>query len=202
VPARDGLEIPAGTDSLEIHYTAFTYTRPERATFRFRLAGFDRDWIDAGTKRVARYTKLPPGRFQFGVRAANADGVWNDAGAALSLVQKPQFHQMLPFRVLLVLAAVLAVVGGHRYRVRRLEARERELAVKVDEAVAQIKVLRGFLPICANSKKIRDDQGLFIQIESYLREHSYAEFSHSICPDCMQKLYPGLVIKPEDARDE
>ena len=202
VPARDGLEIPPGTDSLEIHYTALSYTRPERATFSYRLGAFDRDWVDAGTKRVARYTKLPPGRFQFAVRAANADDVWNEAGAALTLVQMPQFHQTLPFRLLLVAAAGLAIVGGHRYRVRRLEARERELHEKVDDAVAQIKVLRGFLPICANCKKIRDDKGLFIQIESYLRAHSYAEFSHSICPDCMQKLYPGFVIKSESPTDD
>jgi ligand-binding sensor domain-containing protein len=195
-PARNGLEIPAGSGNIEIHYTALTYTRPELASFRYRLAPFDNDWIDAGATRVAHYTKLPPGHYRFGVRAANADGVWNDPGFELQLAQLPRFHQTVWFRLLLALGAVMAVVGGHRVRVRQLEAREHELNRKVEDAVAQIKVLRGFLPICANCKKIRNDEGLFIQIESYLAAHSYAEFSHSICPDCMQKLYPGFVPRP------
>jgi len=59
----------------------------------------------------------------------------------------------------------------------------------------KIKKLSGLLPICANSKKIRDDQGYWNQIEAYITEHSKAEFSHSICPDCMHELYPELDIK-------
>lgn len=56
----------------------------------------------------------------------------------------------------------------------------------------EIKVLQGFLPICASCKKIRDDQGYWNQIESYIRDHSEAQFSHSICPDCTRKLYPHM----------
>jgi len=58
---------------------------------------------------------------------------------------------------------------------------------------AQVKTLRGLLPICANCKKIRDDRGYWNQIESYVREHSEAEFSHGICPECAAKLYPEFV---------
>lgn len=60
----------------------------------------------------------------------------------------------------------------------------------LQEALAKIKVLSGFLPICASCKKIRDDKGYWNQIESYIRDHSEVEFSHSICPDCAKKLYP------------
>lgn len=59
-------------------------------------------------------------------------------------------------------------------------------------ALAQVKKLSGFLPICASCKKIRDDKGYWQQIEAYIRDHSEAEFSHSICPDCVKKLYPDL----------
>ncbi len=55
-----------------------------------------------------------------------------------------------------------------------------------------MKTLRGFLPICSSCKKIRSDQGYWQQIESYLSEHSEAEFSHGLCPDCAQTLYPEL----------
>ena len=61
---------------------------------------------------------------------------------------------------------------------------------KLKDALAKIKTLSGFLPICSACKKIRDDKGYWNQIESYIREHSEAEFSHSICPECTKKLYP------------
>ncbi|MFA7382058.1 MAG: cache domain-containing protein [Desulfurivibrionaceae bacterium] len=66
---------------------------------------------------------------------------------------------------------------------------------ELKEAMSQVKILSGFLPICASCKKIRDDKGYWNQIESYIRDHSEAEFSHSICPDCAEKLYPDLYGK-------
>jgi hypothetical protein len=89
-------------------------------------------------------------------------------------------------------ALALGGWGLHRYRVRQLKAREKHLKQRVDEAVAKIKVLSGFLPICASCKKIRDDQGYWNQIEAYIQDHSEAEFTHGLCPDCIRRLYPGL----------
>jgi C4-dicarboxylate-specific signal transduction histidine kinase len=63
---------------------------------------------------------------------------------------------------------------------------------KLQEAMSKVKILSGFLPICSSCKKIRDDKGYWNQIESYIRKHSEAEFSHGICPDCTVKLYPEL----------
>lgn len=73
---------------------------------------------------------------------------------------------------------------------KRLEAEREEAVSKREKALEDIKILRGFLPICASCKKIRDDKGYWNQIESYIHEHSEADFSHSICPDCAQRLYP------------
>jgi len=61
--------------------------------------------------------------------------------------------------------------------------------------ISQIKVMRGLLPICANCKKIRDDKGYWKQVEVYIQEHSEADFTHSICPDCAKKLYPDIYNK-------
>lgn len=61
---------------------------------------------------------------------------------------------------------------------------------KFRRADDEVKILRGFLPICASCKQIRDDKGYWKQIETYITEHSEAQFSHGICPDCMKKLYP------------
>ncbi|MEN6319297.1 MAG: hypothetical protein ABFD82_11150 [Syntrophaceae bacterium] len=66
----------------------------------------------------------------------------------------------------------------------------KKLIMELQDSIAAIKTLRGLLPICASCKKVRDDKGYWSQIESYITEHSEAEFSHGLCPDCMEKLYP------------
>jgi PAS domain S-box-containing protein len=77
---------------------------------------------------------------------------------------------------------------------RKQAEEEREKMIgDLKEALSQVKTLSGFIPICASCKKIRDDKGYWNQIESYIRDHSEAEFSHGICPDCMKKLYPDEI---------
>jgi len=75
------------------------------------------------------------------------------------------------------------------------KAREQELKKRTQEleqALREVKVLRGFIPICASCKKIRNDRGYWQLVEAYIREHSEAEFSHGICPDCIKKFFPGV----------
>jgi len=87
-------------------------------------------------------------------------------------------------------------IGELRARVKvgcRMVETQDALASKVEElrqALDQIKTLRGIVPICASCKKIRDDQGYWSQVEVYVRDHTEAQFSHGICPECMKKLYP------------
>jgi sigma-B regulation protein RsbU (phosphoserine phosphatase) len=73
---------------------------------------------------------------------------------------------------------------------KQSEKEKEHLIAELQEALAQVKLLSGFLPICSSCKKIRDDKGYWKQIESYIRDHSEVEFSHSICPECAKKLYP------------
>lgn len=73
---------------------------------------------------------------------------------------------------------------------KNLETEQQKLIAELQDALARIRTLRGLLPICASCKKIRDDKGYWNQIEAYVSDHSEAEFSHSICPDCIKKLYP------------
>lgn len=72
-----------------------------------------------------------------------------------------------------------------------LSEEQRMLIARLQEALDNIKTLKGMLPICAACKKVRDDKGYWSQIEAYVSEHSEAEFTHSICPECARKLYPG-----------
>lgn len=79
---------------------------------------------------------------------------------------------------------------------RKQAEKEREkLISELQDALTKVKLLSGFLPICANCKKIRNDEGYWEQIEAYIRDHSEAQFSHSVCPDCAKKLYPDLLDK-------
>lgn len=75
---------------------------------------------------------------------------------------------------------------------KRTEAEKEQLIVQLQKAMQEVKVLSGFLPICASCKKIRDDSGYWSQIEEYISKHSNALFSHGICPDCVKKLYPDF----------
>jgi len=123
--AGPSLTIPPGTERLEFRYTALSFRNPLAVRFRFRLEGFDREWVDAGPRRAAYYTNLAPGRYRFRVLASNEDGVWNREGASVDLVVARHFWQTLWFRVSAILALAALVAAWYRGRVRRLEARER-----------------------------------------------------------------------------
>jgi ligand-binding sensor domain-containing protein len=105
-PRADGMQIQAGANQWELQYTALSLLAPERVQFRYRLDGFDENWVDAGTRRSAYYTRLPPGTYTFRVHASNNDGVWNDTGAALQFTLLPHFYQTTWFLILSIAVAV------------------------------------------------------------------------------------------------
>jgi hypothetical protein len=86
---------------------------------------------------------------------------------------------------------------------RQAEMELKQEIIEHKAALDKVKLLSGFLPICASCKKIRDDRGYWNQIEAYIRDKSEVEFSHSICPDCAKKLYPEFTNKDEkQGRDD
>ncbi|HRT05209.1 MAG TPA: PAS domain S-box protein [Kiritimatiellia bacterium] len=91
---------------------------------------------------------------------------------------------------------ILSSIADITARKQAEQERERLVAER-EKALAEIKVLGGLLPICMSCKKIRDDQGYWNQIETYIRSHSQAEFSHSLCPECAHKLYPEYNPAPQ-----
>lgn len=189
------IALPAGTKRVEFHYTALSYLNPDRVRFKVLLEGYDHEWTEEGTQRIAIYTNLSPGSYRFRVMACNNDGVWNEAGMSVAFVLEPYFYQTMWFYALLVVSIIGAGFGIYRLRVWQLLKREKELKVRIDEAIANIKVLGGLIPICANCKKIRDDKGYWDQLEGYIQSHSEAHFTHGICPDCAKKLYPELTVE-------
>lgn len=136
--SRSSVVIPPGHSDLEIHYTGLNLTAPEKTRFRYRLAGYDRAWIDAGERHVAYYTNLEPGTYRFVVTASNEDGAWNANGASLDLQWKPRFVQT-PWFLALCAGIALAIAWiGYRLRVRQMVRRTRLLETKVAERTAEI----------------------------------------------------------------
>jgi signal transduction histidine kinase/CheY-like chemotaxis protein/ligand-binding sensor domain-containing protein len=133
------LPVPANRDRIEFHYASLSFLVPARVQFKFMLEGYDRDWVNAGSRRVAYYTNLPPGKYRFRVIASNDDGVWNQAGAALILLLKPHFYQTAWFYGLSGLAVLLAAVGGQKFYTRHLRRRAEGLAALVSERTGQLR---------------------------------------------------------------
>ena len=96
-PTDRPLKLHAGISDLRVDYAALSMAVPERLHFRYRLEGFDQQWRDAGGRRQAFYTNVPPGNYRFRVVAANEDGVWNEEGAAVNVEFAPAFYQTLWF---------------------------------------------------------------------------------------------------------
>ncbi len=115
--------LQAGAHRLEVRYSGLSFGAPQDVHYRYRLEGFDPEWIDAGTRRAAFYTNLPPGKYRFHVYAASKDGTWSTEGASVELRKYPHVYQTVWFYVLIFLGAVLAGYGIYRYRVHQVEAR-------------------------------------------------------------------------------
>jgi len=137
-PVGAGGWIRAGSN-LEFHYTALTFLFPEFTQFRYKLEGFDADWVEAGNRRAAYYTNVPPGTYRFRVMARNMDSAWNESGASFPLEARPRFYQTFWFAALCVLAASAAGVGFYHIRVRELRRSERILAERVGERTAELR---------------------------------------------------------------
>jgi signal transduction histidine kinase len=116
------IELPPGHARLEFYYTAPSFVAPEKVRFKYKLEGFDKDWVDGGSRRIAYYTNLRPGSYTFHVIASNNDGVWNQAGAASAVYLKPYFYQTYWFYALGLLVLALVVWQIYRIRVRGMKA--------------------------------------------------------------------------------
>ena len=162
---------------------------PERATpsfdvFRARIQPEDWPALDAALRQA-----LLDGRAcEIETRAIHADGT------VRQLVFKAEGMFGPDGKIVRLVGAVQDITERKQTEnVLKQTLAERERAVHdLQTALAEVRTLRGLLPICANCKKIRDDQGAWTQIESYIAQRSEAHFSHGICPDCRQKLYPEL----------
>ena len=128
--AASQIGVAAGHVHFQFDYAGLSFAAPQKIHYRYMLEGFDRRWTEAGTRRTAYYTNIPPGHYTFRVQAANNDGTWNTEGAALHFELRPHFYQTAWFYLLL--AAFLAALIVLLLRLRLLRA-EREFRVVLGE---------------------------------------------------------------------
>ncbi|MCK7474166.1 MAG: hypothetical protein MZV49_12955 [Rhodopseudomonas palustris] len=112
---------------LKIRYTALSFSWPEDVRFRYRIVGYDRDWIDAGGDRIARYSGIPPGVHRFEVMACNESGVWSQSADHFEFTMNPRFSQTIWFYVLATVWILLFILLVFRYRIRQIRKRQRIL---------------------------------------------------------------------------
>ncbi len=143
VPVR----LEASQRDFEITYTALSFLAPENLRFQYRLEGFQADWIDAGGRRTAFFTNVPPGRYEFRVRATRGDGPWYEQDSPTVVVVQPFFYETLWFRLTVAGSVLLLVLAGIRRRERAHQARADELSRLVTERTATIE---------AQAAKLRD----------------------------------------------
>ena len=120
-PIQGSLTIPPGKENLEIEYTALSFIHSEQIRFRYKLEGLDSDWIDAGSRRTAYYSHLPPGTYEFHVIADNSDGVWNNEGQKLAITVQAPFYRTWWFVALEGLVAAALIALAVRYRLSQLQ---------------------------------------------------------------------------------
>jgi signal transduction histidine kinase/ligand-binding sensor domain-containing protein len=111
VDCRDGLRIEPHREVVEIAYTGLSFISPEQMRFRYKLQGLDRAWVDAGDRRTAHYSHLPPGSYTFTVMGANSDGLWNETGASLAITVVPPFWRTWWFTALSGLSVFVVAAG-------------------------------------------------------------------------------------------
>jgi signal transduction histidine kinase/ligand-binding sensor domain-containing protein len=123
LPAQieNGLRIPPSRADVEINYAALSFIHAAETHYRYRLEGLDPDWVQAGTRRVAYYSHLPPGNYVFHVVAGNSDGVWNTEGKTLNVIVLAPFYERWWFEMLLLLGIGAMVTAAWKFRVSQLQ---------------------------------------------------------------------------------
>jgi PAS domain S-box-containing protein len=132
-------QVAPGKKEVAISYTVPSFISPEEIQFKYKLEGYDADWVVAGTRRIAYYTNLPPGDYRFRVMAANKHGEWVETDSAFAFYVQPRFYQTNWFYALCVGGLALIVIGGHRLRVNQLRTREKKLAGLVNERTKELE---------------------------------------------------------------
>ncbi len=160
VDARHLDRLPAGNRELELHYAGLSFLSPDKVRFRYILEGFDRRWAEAGTRRTAYYTNVPPGDYRFRVVACNNDGVWNEIGAEWAFTVATPLWQTWWAYLLYLAAAALAVASGVRLRLSAVTRQNQALEARVADRTAEVEDTNRALAVKIHELEISEQRAL------------------------------------------
>ncbi len=155
VVPRSGARLGRGSGNVEFLFTAPTFVAPQAEAFRYRLMGFDKEWIAAGNRRHVWYTNLPPGHYTFSVQAQNSDGRWNTEGASFSFELLPPLSRTPLAFVLYGIVGLALLWFGIRQRTGVLVRREQELKRIVAERTEQLEAEKQALSVARRELQAR-----------------------------------------------
>ena len=160
--AAQGLRLPALVRDVAIDYAALSFVAPEQVKFRYKLEGYDNEWQDAGNRRQAIYTNLPPRAYRFRLMASNNSGVWNEEGALLDFSIDPAFYQTSWFRIACVVLLIAMFWAAYQLRVRQLAHQfNMSMEARVSERTRIARDLHDTL--------LQSFQGLLLRFQSVLK---------------------------------
>ncbi len=133
------IEIPAGSKSFEIKYTGLSLRVPQKVKFKYQLEGYDQEWVEAGSRRIAYYTNLSPGSYKFKVKATNNDGIWSDDTAEIQFYILPHFYQTSQFYIIASCIILFILWGIYHIRVRTIKKEQVRLKHIVEERTSEIQ---------------------------------------------------------------
>ncbi|MBR9916967.1 hypothetical protein GYB29_04595 [bacterium] len=204
------IELPYNDSFLEISYTAINFNKPEKTRFKYKLVGFNDNWVDVGNRREALYSKIPPGEYTFKVLASNSDGVWNEKGATIGVVITPPFWQTKVFYGIVGLVFLTSGPAVYYYRVSQLkkendkqkrfseqlinsqEAERRRIASELHDGLGQqILVIKNRLELAkqqiGNTKKLEEEMDEIMK-STKISISDVRTISHGLRPVHLEKF--------------
>jgi diguanylate cyclase (GGDEF)-like protein len=188
---KSGMQLGPGDGRVEISFSAPSFVAPEVMQIRYRLAGVDRDWIDAGIRRSAAYSNLEPGKYHFEVRAANSDGLGDKDATALDFEILPHYYQTYWFRGLCALCLGLLVWGVYLSRVRYLVRTTQELETIISQRTTELRT--ALLAAEAAKEQLRD-QAMRDGLTGFWNRRAIFEILNGELIRCQKESQPLCVL--------
>jgi PAS domain S-box-containing protein len=165
--------LSAGSKNLEFHYTGLSFLAPQKVNFKYKLEGYDEKWVEAGTRRAAYYTNIPPGDYTFRVIACNNDGVWNETGASFAFYLKPFFHQTGLFYFLCLVALVLTGASAYRFHARQIRSREARQALRQANEALETRVQERTTDLIRANEALRQSEEQVRRLNEQLEQRVF-----------------------------
>jgi len=169
--AKD-IELNYDQNDVTLEYVGIHFSRSEGITYEYKLINYDKNWRKAGTRRLATYTNLQPGEYNFVVKAKSSDGVWSKEPASLKIIIVPPFWQTTWFKVLIGLTLMSLLYTGYKIRIRQLEAKKKLLEERVAERTEAAKKLQYALNEVEILKNRLQEENIYLQSELKI-EHNF-----------------------------